>query len=160
MQILPQIEEQDLYESIRMDEPWDSPHNRQFHDQMPDIFALPSSDNSSEGKTVYLRPIHSTSLFGNDALLTFEDISDGLSNTVHLVEVSEQDAVPWMKPVDFQVEPSEALNRLLPGRWTSGWSNGFNMALMDGTVHLVEDDMKPGPFAGMLTPNGGEKVDW
>lgn len=30
--ILPFIEQKDLYEKIRLDEPWDSEHNRQFHD--------------------------------------------------------------------------------------------------------------------------------
>jgi len=32
--ILPFLEQQDLYNQIRLDEPWDSEYNKQFHDRM------------------------------------------------------------------------------------------------------------------------------
>ncbi len=42
--ILPylEIETNGLYEKIRLDEPWDSEHNRQFHPEAPLIFRCPS----------------------------------------------------------------------------------------------------------------------
>ena len=39
--ILPWIEQKELYEKIRLNEPWDSEWNRQFHDQMPSVFWSP-----------------------------------------------------------------------------------------------------------------------
>lgn len=39
--ILPYMEQKDLYEKIRLTEPWDSAWNRQFHDQMPSPFQSP-----------------------------------------------------------------------------------------------------------------------
>ena len=41
--ILPFLAEHELYKQIRLDEPWDSEWNSQFHDQMPAIFACPTS---------------------------------------------------------------------------------------------------------------------
>ena len=40
--ILPYIEEKALYEKIRLDEPWDSEYNQQFHSEIPSIFQCPS----------------------------------------------------------------------------------------------------------------------
>src|SRR5438046_10564458 len=38
---LPFIEQQQLYEEFRLDEPWDSPHNIALLPRMPPTFALP-----------------------------------------------------------------------------------------------------------------------
>ena len=40
--ILPYIEHKELYEQIRLDEPWDSEHNRQFHGLQIPYFQCPS----------------------------------------------------------------------------------------------------------------------
>ncbi|MBI1915919.1 MAG: DUF1559 domain-containing protein [Planctomycetes bacterium] len=41
--ILPFLGETVLYKQIRLDEPWDSPHNREFWDQMPKVYELSRS---------------------------------------------------------------------------------------------------------------------
>lgn len=41
--LLPYIGEEKLYKQIRLDEPWDSEHNRQFHGMMPQVYACPSA---------------------------------------------------------------------------------------------------------------------
>src|SRR5437868_5576967 len=41
--LLPYIDADNLYAQFHLDEPWDSPHNRQFVEQMPPTFALPGS---------------------------------------------------------------------------------------------------------------------
>lgn len=40
--ILPLVDESGLYEKIRLDEPWDSEYNRQFHSCAPRIFQCPA----------------------------------------------------------------------------------------------------------------------
>ncbi|MDR0521779.1 MAG: DUF1559 domain-containing protein [Planctomycetaceae bacterium] len=40
--ILPYIGQEDLYKQIRLDEPWDSEYNKQFHSQMPAVYRCPS----------------------------------------------------------------------------------------------------------------------
>lgn len=39
--LLPYLGEQDLYNQIRLDEPWNSDWNKQFHNQMPRVYANP-----------------------------------------------------------------------------------------------------------------------
>jgi len=39
--LLPYLEQQELFNKIRLDEPWDSPHNSQFHNQMPNVYSCP-----------------------------------------------------------------------------------------------------------------------
>ena len=40
--LLPYLGEQKLYEQIKLDEPWDSEWNRQFHKLMPDCYCCPA----------------------------------------------------------------------------------------------------------------------
>ncbi len=43
VKLLPFVEEAPLYDQFHLDEPWDSPHNKQFIDQMPATYARPNS---------------------------------------------------------------------------------------------------------------------
>ena len=40
--VLPYLEEQALYDQFKLDEPWDSPHNRKLIEKMPKVFENPS----------------------------------------------------------------------------------------------------------------------
>ena len=39
--VLPYLAENDLYQSFKLDEPWDSPHNKPLLERMPRLFAPP-----------------------------------------------------------------------------------------------------------------------
>ena len=54
--LLPFLEENELYEKIRRDEPWDSEYNKQFHDKMPKFYASPylTEDEIQKGLTNYV----------------------------------------------------------------------------------------------------------
>ncbi len=47
--ILPYIEQQELYERIRLDEPWDSPYNRQFHNVDIPQYRCPADQSRPQG---------------------------------------------------------------------------------------------------------------
>ncbi|MBQ9371267.1 MAG: DUF1559 domain-containing protein [Thermoguttaceae bacterium] len=53
--ILPYLgeEEKALYDQIRLDEPWNSEHNKAFYAQMPNVYRCPSAKDAKEGETVY-----------------------------------------------------------------------------------------------------------
>ncbi|MCA9151996.1 MAG: DUF1559 domain-containing protein, partial [Planctomycetales bacterium] len=51
--LLPYLEEQGLYRQFHLNEPWDSPHNRELARQMPAVFKSPGSD-LDDGYTNYL----------------------------------------------------------------------------------------------------------
>ena len=48
VQILPYIEQDNLYKQFKLDEPWDSEHNKKLIRQMPRIYMLPAAPISYE----------------------------------------------------------------------------------------------------------------
>jgi len=102
--ILPFIEENNLYNQIHFDEPWDSEHNKTLHAQMPKFFKSPSS-NAEAGMTVY-RGFKGKGILGgdDDRAIGFGDISDGSSNTILIMEVDDELATPWMKPEGLDID--------------------------------------------------------
>jgi hypothetical protein len=155
--ILPFIEEAALYDQFHLDEPWDSPHNKELIAQMPEIYSAPGS-SAEPGMTNYLgiggadgffvRPMN-----GEKFGVRFADITDGTSNTIMTVEAPDESAVIWTKPGDFapnQEEPTRGLLGLRPG--------GFQVALGDGSVRFIAAAIDSNLLKGLFTKAGGEVV--
>jgi hypothetical protein len=153
--LLPYIEEGELYKKIRLNEPWDSPHNKQFHNQMPRIFRGPGRQ-AGEGKTfVQVLVGKETAFPGPGVPMKFAGITDGLSNTILLVEARE--AVNWMEPRDipFASNPQGFSPANL------GWpdADAFITAMCDGAVHTVPLSIMPKLLQAVITAAGGEPID-
>lgn len=136
VQILPYLEEQALYNEFHLDEPWDSPHNKKLLTRMPDVFQNPTSP-MPEGKTNYLAVVGKECVFDGSAEgMKLQKITDGLSNTILLVEADSDRAVEWTKPADWQFDvknPKNGLGSLRPGGWLTAFADGSVM-LIDGTI--------------------------
>ncbi len=150
--ILPFIEEIELYEKFRLDEPWDSQHNRKLIAQMPHFFNSPLVASES-GKTVYLGVAGKGMMFNGQEKIALRQVLDGLSNTVFLVEVSPDRAVEWTRPLDYRVNPNNPLDGL--GQVNLG---GFIVALADGSVSFIDNNIDPESWLKLLTRAGGEIV--
>lgn len=135
VQILPFIEQGALYEQFHHDEPWDSEHNRKLIARMPDIYAAPGSE-AEEGRTNYLTIRDESSLFPGTDPIRFAGITDGLSNTIMVVEASDDAAVIWTKPDDAVLDPMKPM-RLLGGLR----KGGFFAVLGDGSVGYFPDSL-------------------
>jgi hypothetical protein len=87
--ILPWMEERDLYDQWRLDEPWDSPHNRSL--PAPSGFSCPTAGRNrppgSTPYTDYLAVVGPGMAWEEGKCLTFDDFTDLASNTVMVVEV-------------------------------------------------------------------------
>lgn len=158
VQILPFIEQIELYEKFNLDEPWDSENNLPLVEQMPDF--LKSSDlelgMGQEGHTNFLFVTgENMGGFGKPERYTFANITDGTSNTIGLLEVNGDAAVPWTKPADYvvnEMNPSADLGGVRP--------TGFHAGIMDGSIRVLKNDIDPETLYKMFTPSGGEIVDW
>jgi RNA polymerase sigma factor (sigma-70 family) len=51
--LLPYLEEQELYRQFKLDEPWDSPHNKKLLSKMPAVFAPPGVKTRQPFSTFY-----------------------------------------------------------------------------------------------------------
>lgn len=151
--ILPFVEEGELYQKFNLDEPWDSEHNLALLEEMPDVFKHPGR-NTPPGHTVYMAPVNDVTLLRKTEPSRLANVTDGTSNTIMLLETSEELAVPWTAPQDYELDmenPSAGL-----------FVNGiFNMLLGDGSVHTVEQvlwDMDT--LRAFFTRAGGEAVEF
>ena len=112
--LLPYLEQHRLYEEIRLDEPWDSPHNSQFHEMALDdyFFRIPNNyfcpsrpkDEREKGLTPFQMVIGPDTISNGPNCTTLSEITRDTSDVILFVEASVP--VCWMKPEDL---PQSAL---------------------------------------------------
>lgn len=158
--ILPYIEEQELYDQFHLDEPWDSPHNLKLAEQMPLVFQNPSV-SAEPGKTGYLGVAgeHGIMRAPQDAApkplgSRLADVTDGMSNTISVVEVGADHVVTWTAPEDFDYNADNALEQLRSVRAT-----GFGMGFADGSVQNFSVDTTIQDIAALFTSNQGDFLE-
>jgi len=157
--LLPFLEQGPLFEQFHLDEPWDSPHNRQLIPQMPEVYRA-SGSKAPPGKTNYLGIRGQAMAFiapkqngGAPQGSRFADFTDGTSNTIMVVEASDEAAVEWTRPADYEPDasqPLQGLGGLRPG--------GFQAALTDGSVQFISSQIDPEMLMRLFTKNDGKPV--
>lgn len=131
VQILPYIEQDDLYKQFKMDEPWDSDHNKKLIDKMPKIFA-PVRGKADAGMTFYQSFTGMNGLIKPGKKLTFATIVDGTSNTFMAAEAAKP--VVWTKPDDLVFEGKEVpkLGGLFDGKFHAVFCDGHYLRFKKG----------------------------
>jgi prepilin-type processing-associated H-X9-DG protein len=150
--ILPYLEHQELYNQFKLDEPWDSPHNRQLLPHMPDVYANPNI--AEPGWTNYLAVVGPQCVLdGTQKGVGLAQIEDGTSNTIVVVEADIDRAVEWTKPDDIAFDPNNphaGFGKLRPG--------GSNVVWADGHASFLPVDAPPDLVKAFITRSGGERV--
>ncbi|HVA51041.1 MAG TPA: DUF1559 domain-containing protein [Pirellulales bacterium] len=152
--VLPYIEQQELYKSFKLDEPWDSPNNMALIARMPSVYSNPNLPQANEGKTNYLAVVGEKAMIQPKKATTFADIKDGTSNTIMVVEAAADRAVIWTKPDDWSPDakdPMAGLRGLRPGIILVVFGDGHSDAIPNSTA--------PSSFKAMLTRNAGDVVN-
>jgi len=155
--LLPFMEQNHLYGMIRLDEPWDSPHNRQFHDFRVPQYTCPSNPGGGCCYSAIAGQGFVPNTRANSrGEHTFMRIADGLSNTLAIVEVREP--FNWMDP-SADVDLEELLKGINGrGRVGSFHPGGINVGLFDGSVRYITDSINLEVLRALATPAGGESV--
>jgi hypothetical protein len=148
--LLPYLEQAALYEKLKLDEPWDSEHNRQFTSTVIPTFDSPSKPG--HGKTRYLALKGPDSVFAADKVVQFRNVTDGLSNTIAFVEADPDRAVPWAKPADIKFNAEKPLEGL------ASPDGAFLAALCDGSVRRLKN-IDAEALKAMVTFAGGEPAE-
>ena len=158
--ILPFIEQQALYNQFKLDEPWDSPNNMKLLQSMPKTYACPSVPNLPPGHSTYRVIVGKGAPFEGTKGLSFQDFTDGTSNTLMVVE--SQEAVPWTKPDDLALDtdPNGLLTKLAsPHKGSPPGGGGFNALFADGSVRFLKLSIDLKTFRALTTRNGKEVVN-
>jgi len=161
--ILPYIEQDHLYKRFKLDEPWDSEHNKKLIPLMPDVYRSPSS-GAEPGQTTYLTIRAETSAIvppkgdnkGRTSMpvgSSFANITDGTSNTVMAVEASDARAVEWTKPDGFtpgKMNFTEGLFGMYP--------QGANILFCDGSVRFIPNEVDIDTLKNLFNRADGNPV--
>ena len=166
--ILPYIEQDALYRRFKLDEPWDSQHNRKLIAEMPQLYACVQMP-APPSHTRYVVPFGPNTMFPKGKAesklgVGFADIRDGTSNTMMIVELganirgektTDKYSVIWTKPEDLEVNfarPRASLFGLSP--------RGTLIALGDGSVRFLSEDTAEKTLKALFTRNGREVVEF
>jgi type II secretory pathway pseudopilin PulG len=153
--ILPFLEEDNLYRQFRLDEPWDSEHNKKLIAQMPAVYGNPSTPLGLAGQTIYLAPADKDAILGNDKGTRVRDVVDGTSKTILLVEVDADRAVEWTRPDDYEVDPKQPL----AGVGHSRTGGVFAAAFADGSVRVISASIDAQTFLSLVKKSDGRAVE-
>jgi len=150
--LLPFLGEKALYEQFRLDEAWDSPHNKKLIAKTPKVYSDSLDEVDKSGKTRFLAPLGLPNVFtGKPTGVRSSDITDGLGKTVIVVEVTAERAVVWTKPDDLAVDTTEPATGLL-----EEGKDSFNVALADGRARRIPKTTLSKELRAMFTCNGSD----
>ncbi|QDT37166.1 DUF1559 family PulG-like putative transporter [Stratiformator vulcanicus] len=153
VEMLPFLDEYDLYKEFRKDESWDSPHNKQLLSEMPDVFKTAGSEEK-EGYTRIVAPVGDGMMFEKGKKFSIRDVTDGTSNTIMVLLANEESAVPWTKPDDLKIDLKKPLKGL-DGQFDG---TGFLCALADGSVRFISYNIGLRTLKNLLQRNDGQVI--
>lgn len=160
--LLPYLDEEALFAQIRLDEPWDSDWNSQFHSQTPNVFKCASTSETLGDKSrrcsfsVVLSDKESgvveTAFRADGTSVAPEDLRDGAANTILCVE--RKSPVCWMAP-DVELTAARVLaenekpvrERVDFGCWHK---RGANALMFDGSTRFLSEKLDGGVLRLLL----------
>lgn len=151
--LLPFLDAEPLYNKFKLDEPWDSPHNVQLLDEIPDTYK--SLDyQGQENKTNILGLSGDGAVFNRDKALGFRDLTDGTSQTILIIMAGPDKAVPWTQPVDLDYDPANLRQSL------GDVGDSFLALFADGGVQRLRATVDPKILLRLFQYSDGEKIDF
>jgi hypothetical protein len=152
--LLPFLGEAQLVAQFKLDEPWDSENNKKLIEKMPEVYKAPGSKAAADFKTVYLTVRGDKTPFPGGRPVQLSSITDGLAQTIMVVEASDDKAVIWTKPDDFEPDDKNPVAGLVGQRGAE-----FLAAFCDGHIEALPGDIDLDNLRGLFTRNGGEPIN-
>lgn len=152
VRLLPYMDQRLLYQSYEQEQAWDSAANSRLAKTWVKWFTSPQHpfqrDEAGRFYANFVAPVGPQTALLREKPRKFEDITDGLSKTIVLVELPNSDIV-WTEPRDVSADWQPANGHEKRGRYA---------AFADGAVRLLPRNMDPDLVRKLLTADGGEDV--
>ncbi len=155
--ILPYLDQKALYDTIDLSKPWDDPINAKAAATRLNYYQCPSASRGEKGKnlTTYLASVGPKSAIHPTRSRKLSEMKADLSNTLILIEVPTDKAVPWMSPQDA----NESLIMSISGDAKLAHYKGMNIVTADGMTKFLGAKLPSEERRAMITIAGGEKVE-
>lgn len=153
--LLPYFGEDALYKQFKMEEPWDSEHNKKLIEKMPAIYRSGNEAMDKAFKTRLLVPVGENTLFASPGKkVTFSDLASGkgTSNTIAILEAADTSAVIWSKPDDVVIDFKKPHQGIIDPEIA-----GLTVVTCDGTAYRL-NKLSPAELAGMLQYKGDSPI--
>jgi prepilin-type processing-associated H-X9-DG protein len=151
VQILPFIDQEELYKQFHLDEPWDSEHNKKLLEKIPEVFAPQKGQTMEKYATFYQGFAGPDAFFEGKRGIRIASITDGTSNTLMIVEAAN--AVPWTKPDDLPYDPKKPLPKL-----GGHFKGGFNALFCDGSVRFIKESIAKETLHLLIQRSDGQVI--
>lgn len=152
--ILPFIEQFAFYNQLHLDEPWDSEHNIRFAETIPVTYVVSGPALPPGHTRIRLPQIEGSLWAGDGPPRKFQDVTDGLSNTIGAAIAPPSAAVAWSKPEPWQLDESNLLESFF------GDQQSTIVMLLDGSVRTLPRTIGAETLRAMLTHQGGEAFEF
>ncbi len=106
--LLPHMGHADLFSLFRLDEPWDSEHNRKLIPFVPRVF-VSSREALPAGHSSVLALVGPRTAFPPNGVRRVDSFVDDPHETLIIVEVAKEASVIWTKPDDLEIGDDPAV---------------------------------------------------
>jgi hypothetical protein len=153
-----------IYTQFKLDEPWDSPHNKALLARTPGCYRNPVREDPP-GTTSYQVFSGPGTAFERDGM-TYEEFVGGASALALVVEAAEP--VPWSKPADLTYDPDGPLPALGIGLtaptarflcYKIGDTPGFTLGFADASARWLFNTTDEQTLRRLIAPNSARKKD-
>jgi RNA polymerase sigma factor (sigma-70 family) len=147
--ILPELDQEYLYTQFKLDEPWDSDHNKKLLNYVPRAFTTSVGQPGTFVKGFSGR----SAAFEPGKKLTLADFTDGTSNTILAVEAGP--AVEWTRPTDLAYDPRKPLPAM-----EGPYRDRLLALFADGSVQDLNWNLEERTYRLLIERNDGNVIAW
>ena len=149
--ILPYLD-QELYQTIDLSKPWNDPANTKAIETAVSLFRCPEAAGPRNTTTfLAIASPNGCLVPGKGRRLT--EITDSHASTLMVIEAGEENAVPWMAPVDadeslvLNLGPSTKLHH----------TGGMHACFVDGTVRFLKANISASVRRALMSISGNDE---
>lgn len=164
--VLPYVDQAPLFNSYDLTKRWDEPPNAAFLLQEIRSYRCPGVERPADDQgrffTSYVAPVGPRTMLLSGEGRRIQDITDGVSNTLLLVEACGLEIL-WSEPRDFDVTQGPIGIDLKghgrtdsPGVMSGYHAGGVHVLVGDGAVRFLSQKTDPAVLNALLTADGGD----
>ena len=155
--------------NFSVDEPWNGPNNARYLAKVSPWYLAECPAHRQSPATDYFAITGPQTAWGDGDTRTYDDVTDGLSNTILLIEASGR-GVHWAEPKDLSFDEAvDLLSTPIPADDSEGHLavRGYfvkpsyvrNVAMCEGRARSLHVPIPREDAIALLTASGGESVD-